>query len=219
MQISVLCKCGKTIRTRAEYVGRKAKCPACGDVFTIAHAPELTPNDWKNDGWSPPDPLDDSPSSTPLHTPPPFPQSAVSPTLQAATISAAAPVTTRPTRQLNVRPALFIGTAAVGFMGLILILLVWAIPTKWEYRSISVRAKLTSDAGITSSNFSHTTIPECVDRLNSIGADGWELVGVALETETVYPNFGKGEYVTGLQPNIRPQMLNCYFKRRTWFWR
>lgn len=42
---------------------------------------------------------------------------------------------------------------------------------------------------------------------------GWEMVGSHLEMETAFPNFGKDDFVNGLQPNIRPQSLTLLFKR------
>ncbi|HOI92042.1 MAG TPA: hypothetical protein PLK28_16190 [Candidatus Rifleibacterium sp.] len=49
--------------------------------------------------------------------------------------------------------------------------------------------------------------------LDALGSSGWELVSTYLETETSYPNFGDNNYVTGIQPNIRPQRLVCIFRR------
>jgi len=40
-----------------------------------------------------------------------------------------------------------------------------------------------------------------------------ELVDSYLEMETVHPNFGDSRYVTGLQPNVRPQRLVLIFER------
>jgi outer membrane PBP1 activator LpoA protein len=50
-------------------------------------------------------------------------------------------------------------------------------------------------------------------QLQVMGADGWELVNAFLEMETAFPNFGSSEYVTGLQPNVRPQRAVLLFKR------
>lgn len=35
MSISVACRCGKKYRVRDEMAGKRAKCPACGKVFTV----------------------------------------------------------------------------------------------------------------------------------------------------------------------------------------
>jgi len=60
---------------------------------------------------------------------------------------------------------------------------------------------------------SYKSVPDITEKVNRMGADGWELAGVFLEIETSHPNFGKEDLVTGLQPNTRPQSLVCNFKR------
>lgn len=52
------------------------------------------------------------------------------------------------------------------------------------------------------------------DELSKFGAEGWELVSTYLEMETAWTNFGNEDYVTGLQPNVRPQRVVFLFKRR-----
>ena len=59
----------------------------------------------------------------------------------------------------------------------------------------------------------YTTIAVNNDELNSLGAQGWEIVTSYIETETAWPNFGNNDYVTGLQPNVRPQSLVVILKR------
>jgi hypothetical protein len=49
--------------------------------------------------------------------------------------------------------------------------------------------------------------------LYKLGSEGWVLVISYLELETAYPNLGDYKYVTGLQPNIRPQRAILVFKR------
>src|SRR4051794_27375237 len=42
MAIQVSCQCGKQLRVKDEYAGRKGKCPACGGVIQIPAAePDL----------------------------------------------------------------------------------------------------------------------------------------------------------------------------------
>lgn len=50
--------------------------------------------------------------------------------------------------------------------------------------------------------------------LNKLGSQGWEIVESYLEMETAHPNFGDSKYVTGLQPNIRPQRLVLILRHR-----
>jgi hypothetical protein len=40
--ISIHCRCGRMITTKDENAGKKAKCPACGAVLTIAAPPKAT---------------------------------------------------------------------------------------------------------------------------------------------------------------------------------
>ncbi|HEY0194149.1 MAG TPA: hypothetical protein VGC42_23690 [Kofleriaceae bacterium] len=50
--------------------------------------------------------------------------------------------------------------------------------------------------------------------LSRLGGQGWDVVASYLELETAYPNFGDRKYVTGLQPNIRPQRLVIVLRHR-----
>lgn len=85
-----------------------------------------------------------------------------------------------------------------------------ALP-QWEYQVITVSnggpARTETDA------FKFATINVDPKQLAEMGAAGWELAGTFLEMETAFPNFGNAEYVTGLQPNVRPQRLVLIFKR------
>ena len=82
---------------------------------------------------------------------------------------------------------------------------------KWEYKVFSVSSEdynRTSKDAILASKVTPTE-----SELNKLGQDGWELVTSYLEVETAFPNFGDAKYVTGLQPNIRPQRAVLIFKR------
>ncbi|MBP1616942.1 MAG: hypothetical protein H6Q14_769 [Bacteroidetes bacterium] len=89
-------------------------------------------------------------------------------------------------------------------------LLFFACTPKWEYKTISVKGVEEE----VSSKFQSNKFNITDEALNSWGADGWELVGVYEKTETVHPNFGNGEYVTGLQPNVRTSEVDFVFKRK-----
>jgi hypothetical protein len=92
----------------------------------------------------------------------------------------------------------------------------WITPTqKWEYMTLDVQAEagLAAALGANYEKIADKTIPDMTSRANSLGAQGWELVAAYLEIQTKHPNFGKEEYVSGLQPNVRPQKLVCIFKR------
>lgn len=82
-------------------------------------------------------------------------------------------------------------------------------PQKWEYMEYhSIGTPLgnfTGRAWLCEENE--------VDTLNALGEQGWELVDVFTRTETVHPNFGNPDYVTGLKPNTRTSETIYVFKR------
>lgn len=82
---------------------------------------------------------------------------------------------------------------------------------KWEYKVVKISAQ---DYSRTSyeAKWVKSVMPKD-SLLNSYGADGWELTTSYLEVETAFPNFGDEKYVTGLQPNVRPQDVVLIFKR------
>ena len=79
---------------------------------------------------------------------------------------------------------------------------------KWEYKVIQMTGLTYSD------DFGTKTFIDPTGRLNSLGNEGWELVTSYTEEETVHPNFGNKEYVTGLQPNTRTKTVNLVLKRK-----
>ena len=81
---------------------------------------------------------------------------------------------------------------------------------KWGYKVVYLSSdwnRIGSDA------FKPAMVTPSESDLNQLGSDGWELVASYLEMETAFPNFGNESYVTGLQPNVRPQRLVLIFKR------
>lgn len=60
----------------------------------------------------------------------------------------------------------------------------------------------------------YSTIKIDTADLAKMGREGWEIAASYLENETAWPNFGNNDYVTGLQPNVRPQKLVVIFKRQ-----
>lgn len=82
----------------------------------------------------------------------------------------------------------------------------------WEYKVTFVVASNKERTG--KEAFAYSGVIPSDDSLNQLGKEGWELVSTYLEMETAWPNFGKDEFVTGIQPNIRPQRLVLVFKRQ-----
>lgn len=85
---------------------------------------------------------------------------------------------------------------------------------QWEYTSVRVLTSQVSDRnGSEALRYSSIDNNKLDELLTHAGLNGWEVVSVALEIETAWPNFGTGDYVTGLQPNIRPQSLLVILRR------
>lgn len=81
--------------------------------------------------------------------------------------------------------------------------------TKWEYKVV----KVAGQAAEKMAEYSPMVFNDQTPMLNKMGADGWELVNTYTETNTVHPNFGNSEYVTGIRENTRTSVLNFVFKR------
>lgn len=82
---------------------------------------------------------------------------------------------------------------------------------KWEYKVVYIEATETFTYLQGERNPSKIELTD--DMINEYGVKGWELVDSYLEIETVHPNYGNNQYVTGLQPNIRPQRLVLILKK------
>ncbi|MPT33333.1 DUF4177 domain-containing protein [Epilithonimonas hungarica] len=95
-------------------------------------------------------------------------------------------------------------------VGLILTIFFTSCTSKWEYKTIIFKGT-EQDALAT---FTSKKIDISNSSLNSLGDEGWELVDVFSKIETVHPNFGNNEYVTGLQPNVRTSEISFVFKRK-----
>lgn len=94
------------------------------------------------------------------------------------------------------------------FLLSLVVLLSSCVHKKYEYKTISVGG----EAGAYG-DFSSTNLNDPTAELNKLGTEGWELVGVYTETNTVFPNFGKDEYVTGIRTNTRTTKVNFVLKR------
>jgi len=93
----------------------------------------------------------------------------------------------------------------------ILVLLGCHSNEKWEYKVLTISNQGYDRDGHDALKATKASPSE--SDLNKLGAEGWELVASYLEIETAYPNFGDAKYVTGIQPNIRPQSAVLIFKR------
>ena len=92
--------------------------------------------------------------------------------------------------------------------------------TKWEYLQIDIAAVPPSEQillGLRDDNLRKLldqTVSEIDEKLNAYGKEGWELVSITTEHQTSHPNFGKEDYVSGIQPNVRPQKVIALLKRQ-----
>lgn len=80
---------------------------------------------------------------------------------------------------------------------------------KWEYKTLVISSK--GDAAPSEREARTMALKD--DQLNTLGDDGWELVGCWPETETMFPNFGSDEYHTGIKSNTRTSKVALVFKR------
>ena len=85
-------------------------------------------------------------------------------------------------------------------------------PPKWEYYTLAVSAE--NYGKYVKKELNSRMVPDFAEDLDALGDQGWEMVGVFLENETVHPNFGDEKMHTGIRPNVRPQRAVCLFKRR-----
>lgn len=82
--------------------------------------------------------------------------------------------------------------------------------TKWEYKIMKVQGNESEYLA----DFSPKSFSDPTGQLNGLGKEGWELVDVYTETETKHCNFGKDEYVVGIQPNVRTTVVTYVLKRK-----
>ncbi len=97
---------------------------------------------------------------------------------------------------------------------LLLIVTVW--PNSWEYKAVKVRGNLTKYEKL-ENFFPKELEEESLTGTINLYFGKWELVGTVTEIETVHPNFGKEDYVTGIQPNTRTSGTILIFRRRKLF--
>ena len=82
--------------------------------------------------------------------------------------------------------------------------------TAWEYKTVFIN-DLNSSVG--SNQMYLPDIPNFDEKLNELGKQGWELVGIYELIGTLYPNFGDEKYHTGIKENTKTMSIRCVFKR------
>jgi hypothetical protein len=106
------------------------------------------------------------------------------------------------------------GYVLIGLLAFLVLFAFWNTfkpAPKWEYKTVTFLTAGNERKGTEAFNYSSIKLDQ--EELAALGSGSWELVSDYLEMETAFPNFGDTQYVTGLQPNIRPQSLVLIFKR------
>ena len=88
---------------------------------------------------------------------------------------------------------------------------------KWEYKIASYSGTDASKLGA-SKNIANQLVrifPTITieKELNEWGNEGWELVSSYTTVESVFPNFGNDDYVTGINTNTRTYQI-CFVLKR-----
>lgn len=83
---------------------------------------------------------------------------------------------------------------------------------RYEYKVLTVAADASDRTGEGALKPAGVTLDE--RELSKLGGQGWDVVASFLELETAFPNFGDAKYVTGLQPNVRPQRVVLVLRHR-----
>jgi hypothetical protein len=83
---------------------------------------------------------------------------------------------------------------------------------RYEYKVLTVAADVHDRTGSDALKPAGITLDD--RELSKLGGQGWDVVASFLELETAYPNFGDAKYVTGLQPNVRPQRVVLVLRHR-----
>lgn len=95
---------------------------------------------------------------------------------------------------------------------ILLTFLLLSCNSNWEYKVVKFETNNFENSGREA--FCCDVNQPSDSLLNVYGSQGWELVNTYVEIETAHPNFGNGEYVTGLQPNVRTNNIVFIFKKR-----
>lgn len=199
--------CGNCSHSRVvpdEFTGKQAKCPKCGQVSTVSGDPSTTGATGLETTIPPIRALGDS---TARGGQPEFRD-------ESSDSSPSDPSSRHAGSRFETRGLVLAAVIAALLATQVILSLRREV---WEYKTVSVLADLPRNAIRQNEQaLAFKVIPDLDPILREPGQEGWELVATIVEHETSHPNFGKEDYVTGLQPNIRPQRLLCIFKRSTW---
>lgn len=215
--------CGHNKSVPDSYVGKRAKCPKCGQSSIVQTDPASEPGDDEhsaepsrfalsntdssndNTDWDAQEAVESTPTSDRRQINPTSP-----PRLPNRNPSG---------HPLGKAPTNYHGNVMIAINGVVAVLLAIFVAmnarhVSWQYKTVEVLAEVAPGAILDNQKaLAYKAIPDQQTMLNKLGEEGWELVSTFIEHETAHPNFGKEDYVTGLQPNTRPQRLVCIFKK------
>lgn len=180
--------CHELLGVPPELVGQKVKCPSCSKIITVTDpktARETSKKTFKVN-------RSESESNTPSRPPQQYQQGNGN--------SSQTPL-------ILILVLLLIGVILAGLSFFHI-----KPRTQFEYKQISFLAGNNDRTGVGALKYASIKYEQSV--LDKMGIEGWEMVGCYLEMETAFPNFGRDDLVTGIQPNIRPQCLVLIFKRQ-----
>lgn len=86
-------------------------------------------------------------------------------------------------------------------------------PVQWEYRTVQIGQDVFQEMDDIESMLP-SVFENPTNRLNELGKDGWELVGMYSEISTSFPNFGDKQYHTGIKTNTKTQRVTFVLKRQ-----
>ena len=98
-----------------------------------------------------------------------------------------------------------------------LMLLVSVWPKTWEYKAVKISGDIMKYDYDVRKFFPLELDEDTVSSKMNLFYRQWDLVGTVTEIETVHPNFGKEDYVTGIQPNTRSKATILIFRRQKFF--
>lgn len=219
--------CGHNKTVPDSYVGKRAKCPKCGQSSIVQTDPASEPGEGEHSveppqfAFSSTDSSNDNPdwdAQEAAESTPTSDRSQINPTRSAANSDnhphGKAPTNYHGNVMIAINGVVAVLLAIVVAVLLAIFVAMNARHVYWQYKTVEVLAEVAPGAILDNQKaLAYKAIPDQQTMLNKLGEEGWELVSTFIEHETAHPNFGKEDYVTGLQPNTRPQRLVCIFKK------
>ena len=212
---------GNVSDSKIPSAGLSMKCPKCSNVFKIERSSAAVVGEDSEDRCPKCDTvkIDNISCAKCGLVFAKYQQRIVTETAEPETPEPETPEPETPSHLKNVKLVSSINNASlikISGVALLVALIVLAIfaSRDWEYKVVTLTSGLSRTG---SEAFEISTLVPSDESLNAYGKDGWELVSTHIEMETAHPNYGNDDYGSGLQPNVRPQRLVMFLKRRVPF--